>query len=548
MSSASETGATRRRPLPASGASGDNAALSGSARALEEASAAAPLLMSTNKMGGSTRVPASTGAEAGAGAEAKDADKDKGLEGDYVNIAILLLLYTLQGVPLGLSSTMDLILQEKKLSFDEQGVFSSVSWPYSLKVLWAPIVDSVFVSRFGRRKSWLVPIQLLIGVLLLATPARVTELLGADGEHPQVGQLTALFFVFYLLAATQDVALDGWAVEMLARRNIGYASTCNAVGQTFGFVLAFTGYLGAQMYGLTDLESFMRIWGAIFLVVTTAVALFKHEKSDKERLADGQDQQHSGEVPLSVAAAYRQMWLVFQLPGVRSLLAVLGTRAIAFAAADSLAQRKLIERGMKKEHVASLTVLITPLSIVLPGIISKQVSDRPLSLFKRAYLPRVVIGFFSLLLVLSAPDFAAHPDGIPPAFFAALVALVVCHSVLSTAMFVAMMGFFAQVSDPAIGGTYMTMLNTVANLGSKWVNQLVLFLVDHVTIRSCPEGEGDLVVKPEDCEVVLDGFVPISLMCIVAGFAWYHHYAPHLERLQDLDISHWRASTNNKVA
>jgi PAT family acetyl-CoA transporter-like MFS transporter 1 len=31
-----------------------------------------------------------------------------------------------------------------------------------------------------------------------------------------------------------------------------------------------------------------------------------------------------------------------------------------------------------------------------------------------------------------------------------------------------MMAFFAKISDPAIGGTYMTLLNTIANLGSKW--------------------------------------------------------------------------------
>jgi len=48
------------------------------------------------------------------------------------------------------------------------------------------------------------------------------------------------------LAATQDIAVDGWALTMLKRRNVGYASTCNSVGQTAGyfignvFLLAFS--------------------------------------------------------------------------------------------------------------------------------------------------------------------------------------------------------------------------------------------------------------------------------------------------------------------
>jgi len=234
---------------------------------------------------------------------------------------------------------------------------------------------------------------------------------------------------------------------------------------------------------------------------------------------------------------------VLRLAGVQSLLLVLFTRGIAFAGADSLAQRKLVERGMKKEHIASLTVIMTPLNIILPGIVSKQVTDRPLSLFRRAFLPRVAVGILSLMLVIFAPNFDEHPDEMPLGFFCALGVVVVIHSILGSAMFVAIMGFFAQVSDPAIGGTYMTLLNTIANLGSKWPNQFVLFLVDHLTIRSC-DADG------KNCDVVLDGFVPISLACAVYGVYWYRHFGAQLDRLQDLDTSAWRiasASSSSKL-
>lgn len=55
-----------------------------------------------------------------------------------------------------------------------------------------------------------------------------------------------MFFALNFLAATQDIAVDGWALTMLQRRNVAYASTCNAVGQTAGYfignvvLLAFT--------------------------------------------------------------------------------------------------------------------------------------------------------------------------------------------------------------------------------------------------------------------------------------------------------------------
>jgi PAT family acetyl-CoA transporter-like MFS transporter 1 len=500
-----------------------------------------------------------------------------GLAGDYSNIALLLLLYTLQGVPLGLAQTMDTILQEKQLSFEEQGVFSFMSWPYSLKILWAPVVDAVFVASFGRRKSWLVPMQLLLGALMLLSPPYVRYLLdGNESARPMVVPLTCLFFMFYLLAATQDIAVDGWAVEMLQRHNIGWASTCNAIGQTLGYMLAFALFLLMQKYDLCSLEQFMRFWGVVFLVVTAAVALFKREKGGSEmqaalapqrrRLAQeelaqedgrgreqepwdgleplleareqGQGQGHSqGEgkseadaaAPETVAHAYAQMAQVMFLPGVQALMVLLLTRGVAFAAADSLAQRKLVMSGMPKDAIASLTVVLTPLSLVLPGVLSAYVSDRPLAIIKRGYLPRVALGLASAALVATAPDFKSGEE-MHWAFYAALVTVLIVHTVLSTAMFVAMMAFFAKVSDPAIGGTYMTLLNTMANLGSKWPSQAVLFIVDLVTLRDAEQ------------VVVLDGFFVASALCFAAGLAWFARFAPELDRLEDLDMSKWRVS------
>ena len=41
--------------------------------------------------------------------------------------------------------------------------------------------------------------------------------------------------------ATQDIAVDGWALTMLLRENVGYASTCNSIGQAIGYFLVNQG-------------------------------------------------------------------------------------------------------------------------------------------------------------------------------------------------------------------------------------------------------------------------------------------------------------------
>jgi hypothetical protein len=73
----------------------------------------------------------------------------------------------LQGVPLGLCLGSVPFLLQMSVSYTALGYFSFCSWPYSLKLLWSPIVDSCYSDKLGRRKSWIVPIQLIIGAIMI---------------------------------------------------------------------------------------------------------------------------------------------------------------------------------------------------------------------------------------------------------------------------------------------------------------------------------------------------------------------------------------------
>ncbi|CAF1099170.1 unnamed protein product, partial [Brachionus calyciflorus] len=67
-------------------------------------------------------------------------------------------------IPLGLAGSLPYILSSHKFLYADQGTFSFTFWPFSLKLLCAPLIDSIFIKKFGRRKSWLVPIQYLLGI------------------------------------------------------------------------------------------------------------------------------------------------------------------------------------------------------------------------------------------------------------------------------------------------------------------------------------------------------------------------------------------------
>ena len=87
-------------------------------------------------------------------------DKDKRA------MVLLVALYLLQGIPVGLAFGSIPYLLRSKLSYSQIGIFTLCTYPYSLKLLWSPVVDSIFSHRIGRRKSWIIPIQYIVGCML----------------------------------------------------------------------------------------------------------------------------------------------------------------------------------------------------------------------------------------------------------------------------------------------------------------------------------------------------------------------------------------------
>lgn len=131
-------------------------------------------------------------------------------------------------------------------------MLSIMLYPFALKVLWAPIVDSLFLRKMGRRKSWLIPVQyflgnktyilsknlqmkknvpsnvnnyidlldlctyLFIGLFFIITGFHINGWL-TNAEKPHIYTLTVVIFILNFLAATQDIVVDGWALTMLKR-------------------------------------------------------------------------------------------------------------------------------------------------------------------------------------------------------------------------------------------------------------------------------------------------------------------------------------------
>ncbi|MES2739549.1 MAG: AmpG family muropeptide MFS transporter [Pseudomonadota bacterium] len=160
---------------------------------------------------------------------------------DYLNgrmLAILFLGFS-SGLPLyTLIYLMQAWLAKSGLNLKTLGLFTLVTFPYTFKFLWSPLLDRYSAGFLGRRRGWMALSQLglflAIGAMGMLNPA--TELTA----------VVALVAVVAFLSASQDVVIDAYRREILADREqgLGAAVIVNAyraaalVPSALGLVLA----------------------------------------------------------------------------------------------------------------------------------------------------------------------------------------------------------------------------------------------------------------------------------------------------------------------
>jgi PAT family beta-lactamase induction signal transducer AmpG len=151
-----------------------------------------------------------------------------------LKFGVLGALYFSQGLPFGFfTQALPVLMRKQGFSLGAIGLSSLVAAPWALKFLWAPAVDRYCVARLGRRKSWIVPLQL--ASLLILGALALTRM--------DMSRLLAAFFVLNLVAATQDIATDGLAVDLLAERERGFGNGLQVAAYRVGMIAGGGGLL-----------------------------------------------------------------------------------------------------------------------------------------------------------------------------------------------------------------------------------------------------------------------------------------------------------------
>ena len=162
------------------------------------------------------------------------------------------------GLPLGLTtSLLQGWMAKEKVDLTTIGLFALVGIPYTIKFLWAPLMDRYVPPLLGRRRGWILAAQiaLMISICMLGYTNPLSS--------PFTTALFALLVAFF--SATQDIAIDAYRTDVLQTQETGMGASLYVAGYRVGFPI-FSSSIG---FILSDYLP----WSTIYLIMSAGMLI-----------------------------------------------------------------------------------------------------------------------------------------------------------------------------------------------------------------------------------------------------------------------------------
>jgi PAT family beta-lactamase induction signal transducer AmpG len=159
------------------------------------------------------------------------------------------VLYFAEGLPFGIAyDVWPVFFRVHGVSLREIGLMSLLSLPWTWKLLWAPLVD-----RYGSRQHWITACLFMLGATTLA-------IVPQDASQPSL-MMWALLLLFTTASATQDIAIDAYAVDVSTPKSVG---SINGTRVSAARVALFVG--GGGFLILADFTGWSLLWVALAVI------------------------------------------------------------------------------------------------------------------------------------------------------------------------------------------------------------------------------------------------------------------------------------------
>lgn len=368
----------------------------------------------------------------------------------YADKRVLLFVFLgfSSGLPLALvGTTLSAWLAESGISKTAIGLFGLVGLPYSLKFLWAPLLDRVrlpfLTQRLGRRRGWALLSQLGLALSLVA-------LSGAD-PVADTTTVAVLALVLAFFSASQDIVIDAYRVELLPPDAYAAGAAVHVLGYRFGMLTSGAGalYLAStlpwgEVYGI--MAGFVAVGiGAVLLAPEPAPPRTEHHI----RAASGS---RLGRLAAWSRAAILAPFADFmRRPLWPALLVFIALFKLGDVFVGVMAMPFYLELGFSKIHIANVTKVFGLLAMIAGGFFGGAVVHR-FGVLRGLMLCGLVQMLSNLVFAGLA---AIGPD------VAALTLAIAVENVsggMATAAFIA---FLSTLCTPAYAATQYALLSSL---------------------------------------------------------------------------------------
>lgn len=248
------------------------------------------------------------------------------MRGTVARFVLLGALYFAQGLPYGFFVTaVPVLLRQAGYSLTAIGSTTVLFAPWALKFLWAPIVDRKYWPRLGRRRTWILAMQLAATLVLTA----IALVPGSDA----LGMLLVAMGVLNFIAATQDIATDGLSVELLPAAERGLANGLQVAAYRVGMIIGGGVLLG--LYADLGHHGIFAVMAALTVLSSIPVMLLSEPPT----------------VDLGQPAAPRVPHFL-RLPGALRVLALVAVYKFGEAAAQAMLKPFLVDQHLGLDDIA----------------------------------------------------------------------------------------------------------------------------------------------------------------------------------------------------
>ncbi len=245
----------------------------------------------------------------------------------FINLGIL---YLAQAIPLYFCTfALPTILRAEGVSLQKIGLLGLLLLPWVIKFLWAPFIDKYYTVSIGKRKSWFLGMQVvtivLLGIFSLMSP------------HEYWGAIFFMAFLLSSVAATQDIAIDGFSLEQLKRDDFRWGNLARVAGTTLGSMLG--GALLIALYKVLGWQAITLLLSVVCIVIALYMIFIK-----EDNISDDASKKHQPSIKSFL-----------KRPETRMLLAM----CLIYRACEGLVM------GMQSAFLVDLSIPLSTIGVVM---------------------------------------------------------------------------------------------------------------------------------------------------------------------------------------